>query len=135
MIVSLAIRGSIGTSSLTTAGFLLSEVPACAFVSSFASNLLQLYCDDAETNGSRTEGANGISFGGIYLSINTDIATTVNARSVPTLTYTRQSTYTLGFSIIHIYKSVLHPFYIREQKKPLGKPMQDFIKALIISGV
>lgn len=98
---SLAIRGqSIGTSSLKTVGFLLPEAPTCVFASSsFASKLHQLYCVDAETIGSWREGSNRTSSGGIYLSISTDIATMVNARSVPTLTYMRQGKYTLALYV------------------------------------
>ena len=99
----LAIRGySIDPSSFTTEGFWLLEEPTASTSFSVVSKLLQPYRIDTEAIGSSMEGGNGTSPGGIYLSINTDIATVVNARSVPTLTCRRQARYTL---VLHIQGS------------------------------
>jgi hypothetical protein len=64
---------------LTTKGF-------CIASFSFVSKWFQPYSIDSESIGSFREEGNGTSIGGIYLTINTDIAAMVNARRVPTLT-------------------------------------------------
>lgn len=85
---------STETSSLTIKGFVCSEVLASTSPT-FVSELLKLYRFNTEAIESLRDGGSGTSFGGTYLRINTDIATMVNAKSVPTLTCRRKVIYIL----------------------------------------
>jgi len=86
---------STETFSLTIKGFVWSEVSASTSPT-FVSELLKLYRSNTDAIESLRDGGTGTSFGGTYLRINTDIATMVNAKSVPTLTFRRKVIYILG---------------------------------------
>lgn len=77
----LEIRGSLmEKSSLVSKCFVSSEVLIFASAYSILDSAIESW----------REGGIGTWFGGIYLRISTDIATTVNAKSVPTLTCKRR---------------------------------------------
>lgn len=86
--------------------------------------LLQPYCNENELIVSCSDDGIGTSSGGTYLSINTDIATIVNARSVPTLTCKHKYLMSIKHDellILHFLFDVMTSFRIHKIQKAVSR--------------